>query len=30
MKILVWGTGQLSLQTAEKIPEKNIAGYRYL
>ncbi len=27
MKILVWGTGQLSLQTAEKIPEKNIAGY---
>jgi hypothetical protein len=27
MKILIWGTGQLSLQTAEKIPEKDIVGY---
>lgn len=27
MKVLVWGTGQLSLQTAEKIPEKDIIGY---
>lgn len=27
MKILIWGTGQLSLQTAEKIHEKDIVGY---
>ncbi len=27
MKILIWGTGQLSWQTVKKIPEKNICGY---
>lgn len=27
MKILIWGTGQLSWQTVKKIPEKNIIGY---
>ena len=27
MKILIWGTGQLSIQTAKKIQEGDIAGY---
>ncbi len=27
MKILIWGTGQLSFQTVKKVPEENIIGY---